>query len=495
MNAVQQYKAWVRTNSNLIGAIEGGLSSLTWLLPDRFSESELSLEALNSFVGLLSLCHESILQEPLYSKDQKQPIPWPLWLAAIKQVQVLVEMAAQSQSKQGNVNLYTPLAVVEAVKAMLKFIILQRSGDRILTEGGMTSGDGLAGVAGSSLQTSPEMRAQAVYGAFARFRARHCLGTGSQQQPSPTANTVAMSEGEAAAVRMLQHVSDSAAAAAPTTEGQAGGALGDPQLQQAGHSGMRSIPSQQSDLPSLASTQAEQGSADRSDVTAPLSPVREASKDLSSHPLPPSPGSSPYWWDLPQDALWPEEEAQSELESESSLTTTAGEKMREVQAAAKQQQALATALIKAGELAHICRPLAYVIALRWYGRKSWKPWLFSLAVDVVSGHLSNVGAKVAQREIKSGDVKPGLSTSGSMLLLYSLQAFKWSQVEQRELTRRKILIMYYLIRSPFFDHYTKGVVDLSLSVLRPVPLVGSLAEKAREILYGIQQYYTYTSAS
>ncbi len=54
-----------------------------------------------------------------------------------------------------------------------------------------------------------------------------------------------------------------------------------------------------------------------------------------------------------------------ELESESSLTTTAGEKMREVQAAAKQQQALATTLIKAGELAHICRPLAYVIALRW----------------------------------------------------------------------------------------------------------------------------------
>ncbi|KAA6425762.1 MAG: peroxisome biogenesis 16-like [Trebouxia sp. A1-2] len=451
MNVVQQYKAWVRTNSNLIGAIEGVLSSLTWLLPDRFSESELSLEALNSFLGLLSLCHESILQEPVYSKDQKQPVPWPLWLGAIKQVEVLVEMAAQSQSKQGNLNLYTPLTVVEAVKALLKYIILQRSGDRILTDGGMTSGDGLAG---------------AVYGAFARFRARHCLGAVPQQQTSPD-KSAAISEGEATAVRMLQHVSDTAAAA-PTTEGETTdretkGTLSDPELQQAGHSGMRSIP--------------------------------KASKDLSSHPLPPSPGSSPYWWDLPQDALWPEEEAQSELESESSLTTTAGEKMREVQAAAKQQQALATTLIKAGEVANICRPLAYVIALRWYGRKSWKPWLFSLAVDVISGHLSNVGAKVAQREIKSDDVKPGLSTSGSMLLLYSLQAFKWNQAEQRELTRRKLLIMFYLIRSPFFDQYTKGVVDLSLSVLRPVPLVGSLAEKAREILYGIQQYYTYTSAS
>lgn len=99
---------------------------------------------------------------------------------------------------------------------------------------------------------------QAVYGAFARFRARHCLGA-PQQQPSPAA----ISEGEATAVRMLQHVSDTAAAAAPTTEGQAAGTLGDPGLQQTGHSGMRSIPSQQSDLPSLASTQAEQGSADR----------------------------------------------------------------------------------------------------------------------------------------------------------------------------------------------------------------------------------------
>ena len=54
----------------------------------------------------------------------------------------------------------------------------------------------------------------------------------------------------------------------------------------------------------------------RSDVTLPMSPVREASKDLSSHPLPPSPGGSPYWWDLPQDTLWPEEDAQSEFNPE-----------------------------------------------------------------------------------------------------------------------------------------------------------------------------------
>lgn len=53
-----------------------------------------------------------------------------------------------------------------------------------------------------------------------------------------------------------------------------------------------------------------------------------------------------------------------ELDLESSMTSVAGERMREMQAAAKQQQAIASGLIKAGELACICRPLAYVVALR-----------------------------------------------------------------------------------------------------------------------------------
>ena len=86
MDLLHQYKHWVRTNSNLIGAIEGALSSLTWLLPDRFSESELSLEALTALLGLLTLYHESILQEPARDRGQKQPVPWPLWLGALQQV-------------------------------------------------------------------------------------------------------------------------------------------------------------------------------------------------------------------------------------------------------------------------------------------------------------------------------------------------------------------------------------------------------------------------
>lgn len=68
-------------------------------------------------------------------------------------------------------------------------------------------------------------------------------------------------------------------------------------------------------------------------------------------------------------------------------------------------------------------------------------------------------------------------------------------MEKQELQRRKALLLWYLIRSPFFEAATRPAVGYALTWLRPVPLVSSVAEKASEILYGIQQYFTYTNAS
>ncbi len=82
---LEHYKAFVRQNANLINAIEGGLSSLTWLLPDRFSDSELRLEAINSVLGLLSLVHESILEEEPQAMGKQQK-PLSFWLGVLKQV-------------------------------------------------------------------------------------------------------------------------------------------------------------------------------------------------------------------------------------------------------------------------------------------------------------------------------------------------------------------------------------------------------------------------
>lgn len=83
---------------------------------------------------------------------------------------------------------------------------------------------------------------QAVYGAFANFRAHHCLRANTSALDAQPAIT----EAEKGAVSMLQHVAATAGAddIAP--------------------GGLRSLPSQQSDMPSLASAEAPQGSADRS---------------------------------------------------------------------------------------------------------------------------------------------------------------------------------------------------------------------------------------
>lgn len=58
---LERYKSWVRSHSGLVTAIEGALQSAVWLLPERFSDSELKCEALNSALGLISLYHASII--------------------------------------------------------------------------------------------------------------------------------------------------------------------------------------------------------------------------------------------------------------------------------------------------------------------------------------------------------------------------------------------------------------------------------------------------
>jgi hypothetical protein len=59
---LEAYKAFVRRNSGLVSGLEGTLQSAVWLLPDRFSDSELKCEALNAALGLLSLVNAVIVE-------------------------------------------------------------------------------------------------------------------------------------------------------------------------------------------------------------------------------------------------------------------------------------------------------------------------------------------------------------------------------------------------------------------------------------------------
>lgn len=87
-NILHKYRDLVRSNAELVSASEWGLSNLTWLLPDRFNNSELTIEGIHALLGLLSLYHESIISESpsALAPKAEQSLPWIFWLGAIQQV-------------------------------------------------------------------------------------------------------------------------------------------------------------------------------------------------------------------------------------------------------------------------------------------------------------------------------------------------------------------------------------------------------------------------
>lgn len=78
----ENYKAWVGKHGGKLGYVEQLISKCIWLLPNRFSESEVGAEACQSLLGLVRVWHESLIQ-----KDGKSSIfTWSMALEAIQQV-------------------------------------------------------------------------------------------------------------------------------------------------------------------------------------------------------------------------------------------------------------------------------------------------------------------------------------------------------------------------------------------------------------------------
>eukprot|EP01024_Parvocaulis_polyphysoides_P040427 TRINITY_DN36778_c0_g1_i3.p1 TRINITY_DN36778_c0_g1~~TRINITY_DN36778_c0_g1_i3.p1 ORF type:complete len:109 (-),score=8.82 TRINITY_DN36778_c0_g1_i3:26-352(-) len=61
--AFSRYKQWVRQNQSLLFSAENLLSQLTWLAPNRFSESELQIESLHTILGLIQWWHGILVND------------------------------------------------------------------------------------------------------------------------------------------------------------------------------------------------------------------------------------------------------------------------------------------------------------------------------------------------------------------------------------------------------------------------------------------------
>lgn len=99
------------------------------------------------------------------------------------------------------------------------------------------------------------------------------------------------------------------------------------------------------------------------------------------------------------------------------------------------------------ESLYIARPLLHLLSLGLWGQRSWKPWLLSGVVDVTSLSLLSDRKGLTRRE-------------------------------RLELRRRTILLLYYLLRSPFYDRFSEARIFFLLQLLADhVPGIGLVTSK------------------
>jgi peroxin-16 len=338
---MRTYKAWVKRHAEALSVVETALATVTWLLPDRFSQNEFALEGVHTLANLISVFHDSILNElGDNAPDGAQELT--LALNALQQVEVLVELYSLYSNKA--INRYDALLVVESLKALVRIAIHRKSNRLLLLQGGaegMFDGEG-----GSS---KPLM----VLKAFQSFRKAR--------------------------------------------------------------------------TPWI--------------------------KDDRLHRI---------------------------------------EKMME------QANQSAYKRLFAGEMLHIVRPLVYVATLRVWGLKSWKPWLISLLVELISAQSTR--SACISSEKSSIFAADELSSSGSTLAgLYYQQGIRLGPRELDEITRRKLLLLYYLLRDPMFSKTTHPAMLAWIRATSRIPLVGrpwaGIQRYLVGLVTGIQKYYSYTSGA
>lgn len=113
MSLYRKYKIWVRQHADALSLAETCLSSITWLLPERFEGNEILLEAIHSLANIVGAFNETILSD-IETKGPPGAQELTLALNALQQLEVLVELFALNSSN--GTHRYDALLGVESLK-------------------------------------------------------------------------------------------------------------------------------------------------------------------------------------------------------------------------------------------------------------------------------------------------------------------------------------------------------------------------------------------
>ncbi|XP_061743719.1 peroxisomal biogenesis factor 16 [Nerophis ophidion] len=113
------------------------------------------------------------------------------------------------------------------------------------------------------------------------------------------------------------------------------------------------------------------------------------------------------------------------------------------------------------ESVYISRPLVHLLCLGLCGKRSWKPWIVSAALELSSF------AVLHEKKFDN----------------------RW---EREEMRRRTFILLYYLVRSPFYDIYSEDKIVFLLRLLaNHVPGIGLVARPLMDYLPSWQKIYFY----
>ncbi|OAD54251.1 Peroxisomal membrane protein PEX16 [Eufriesea mexicana] len=120
------------------------------------------------------------------------------------------------------------------------------------------------------------------------------------------------------------------------------------------------------------------------------------------------------------------------------------------------------------ETLYIMKPLFHLGCISFTGEKYWPPWLLSLTIDLLSLKLINNEA----------------------------ESILFSKEEEKEFFRRRIGLLLYILKSPFYDKYSCIRIYAILTALSTkVPLAKFLTEPIKKYLPHWQNTYFYMWSS
>ncbi|EAL88469.1 peroxisomal membrane protein PEX16 [Aspergillus fumigatus Af293] len=144
------YEDFVMKNASSVGQVESALRSLTYIIPGRYRDSEISSESVHSGVQLLSLYHDSLVSRVIARLPSTVPRPAPtphsrytkywishsalyhqvaLTLQMVRYTELLWEMIAR---RRGEKVRWRVVVLIEIIKATCRLLLLRLTNSRPL---------------------------------------------------------------------------------------------------------------------------------------------------------------------------------------------------------------------------------------------------------------------------------------------------------------------------------------------------------------------------